>query len=52
MTDWTSFVTSDIMGNLAFSRSWNMMDSRDNRHIIKVISDGVAALNLVSHKQS
>ena len=48
MTEWSAFVTSDIMGNIAFSRNWNMMESVKNRYILPVISQGVAGLNLAS----
>ena len=48
MSEWTAYVTSDIMGEIAFSRSWNIIESKANRHVLKVISQGVAGLNLVS----
>ncbi len=52
MTDWTAFVTSDIMGKITFNRNWNMMKKKENRHMITIISQGVAGLNLVRLKQS
>ena len=47
MSKWTAYVTSDIMGAMTFSQSWNIMESDKNKHILTIISQGVAGLNLV-----
>lgn len=47
MSKWTVYVTSDIMGAITFSQSWNIMESDKNKPILKIISQGVAGLNLV-----
>jgi len=51
ITDWAAYVTSDIMGKITFNCNWNMMENKANRHMIAIISQGVAGLNLVSIEQ-
>ncbi len=51
LTKWTSYVLSDIMGDNTFSRSWTMMESKDNRGILEVLAKGVAGLHMV-HPQT
>ncbi len=50
MTEWIAYVTSDIMGEITFDRSWNPIERDENRHILRIISQGVAGLNLVGDK--
>ncbi len=50
MTEWIAYVTSDIMGEITFDRSWNTIERDENRHILRIISQGVAGLNLVGDK--
>lgn len=51
LTEWTSYVLSDIMGDNTFSHNWNMMESTDNRGILQVLAKGVAGLHMV-HPQT
>ena len=48
MTTLTSYVTSDIMGDMSFSRNWNVLESDENRDIVEFLPQGVAGVNLVS----
>ena len=43
----TSHLMSDIMGDLTFSRNWNMIDSESNRWILSTVHKGVACINMV-----
>lgn len=47
MTKWVSWLMSDIMGDVTFSRNWNLMKSEKNRHIIDVLSVGACLINTV-----
>ena len=47
MTEWTSYVLSDIMGDNTFSHNWNMMDKKENRGILGTLAEGVAGLHMV-----
>ena len=52
LTEWTSYVLSDIMGDNTFSRNWNMMESKDNRGILQVLAKGVAGLHMVNSQNT
>lgn len=52
MTHWTDYLTFDIMGDLCFSRSFDMLDSAENHYMLDVLPAGVQGLNVVSHKFS
>lgn len=52
LTEWTSYVLSDIMGDSTFSRNWNMMESKDNRGILQVLAKGVAGLHMVNSQNT
>ena len=43
----TSYLMSDIMGDLTFSRNWNMLDSESSRWILSTVHKGVACINMV-----
>ena len=47
LTEWSSYVLSDIMGDNTFSRNWNMMESKDNRGVLDILAKGVAGLHMV-----
>jgi hypothetical protein len=48
MTDWTDYLSFDIMGDICFSSSFDMLRSSANRYILKVLPEGVNGLNVVS----
>lgn len=48
MTKWMAYLASDIIGDLTFSRKFNMMESETNRNIPEIIAQGLGGLNLVS----
>lgn len=48
MTRWTDYLTFDIMGDLCFSRSFDMLDSVENHYMLDVLPAGVQGLNIVS----
>ena len=48
MTTWSSRLTFDVMGDVAFGRTFEMLKSETNRYILDIIPDGVHGLNLVS----
>jgi len=47
MSKWISWLMSDIMGDVTFSRNWNLMKSKKNRHIVDVLSVGACLINTV-----
>lgn len=49
MTRWTDYLTFDIMGDLCFSQSFDMLDSPENHYMLEVLPAGVQGLNIVSH---
>ncbi|GAQ42208.1 hypothetical protein AtubIFM55763_003598 [Aspergillus tubingensis] len=40
---------SDIMGDVTFSRHWNMQSSPRNRHILSLMAQGTRGINLAGH---
>lgn len=51
MSRWASYLTFDIMGDLCFSNTFNMMDSSENHYMLDVLPAGVQGLNIVSRLQ-
>lgn len=47
LSRWASYLTFDIMGDVCFSNTFNMLDSSANHYILDVISTGVGGLNMV-----
>lgn len=47
MTPVVGYVTSDIMGDLTFSRNWDMLKSTANRYILELLPRGVLGINMV-----
>ena len=43
-----SYLLSDTMGDVVFSRNWDVLRSEKNRDIIELLQRGVAGVNLVS----
>ncbi len=50
MTKWMSYLSFDTIGDLTFSRNWNLIESEENRNMPGVISQGLGGLNLVSRQ--
>ena len=48
MSIWTGRLMFDIMGDVAFGRSFRMLESDTYRQFLNTLSDGVHGLNLVS----
>ena len=48
MSRWASYLTFDIMGDLCFSNTFNMLDSCENHYMLDVLPAGVQGLNIVS----
>lgn len=51
MSQWPGYLMTDIMGDITFHRNWNMMDSTENRGLLKTLSEGVGGLNMMGHMQ-
>jgi hypothetical protein len=47
MTLLTAYVTSDIMGDVTFSRNWGMLKSEENRFLMELLPKGVLGINIV-----
>lgn len=45
---WASYLTFDIMDDLCFSNTFNMLESPENHYILDVLPAGVQGLNIVS----
>ena len=48
MTKLISYTVSDIMGDVTFSRSWNTLESAENRYALDLLPQGTSGINLVS----
>jgi hypothetical protein len=48
MTNLIAYLVSDIMGDVAFSRSWDLMKNEKNRHMISILHRGTSLINTVS----
>ena len=46
---WTAYLTFDIMGDLCFSQSFQMLDSPKNHYMLDVLPAGVQGLNIVRY---
>ena len=49
LSKWSAFLTSDIQGDITFSRNWNVLKSTENRRIVEVLPQGVGGLILVGY---
>lgn len=47
VTRWAGCLTFDIMGDICFSQSFDMLTREDNRYVLDTLPPGVQALNLV-----
>ena len=48
---WASYLTFDIMGDLCFSNTFNMLESPENHYMLDVLPAGVQGLNIVSQPE-
>lgn len=48
LTRWAGYLTFDIMGDICFSHSFEMMQKEDNRFILDLLPKGVQGMNIVS----
>lgn len=44
----TNYLSFDIMGEVCFGRTFNMLEQPDHRYIVDIVSDGAQCLNTVS----
>jgi hypothetical protein len=51
MAETADYLTFDLMGDFCFGKSFDVMNKVDNRHLLKVISDGIHALSIVSRRK-
>lgn len=42
------YLISDTMGDITFSRNWNVLRHDENRHIVDELPKGVVGIHLVS----
>ena len=47
MTKLVGYLVSDIMGDVTFSRNWNVFENEENRHFVDKLPQGVAGIHLV-----
>ena len=47
MTRWAGYLAFDIMGDVCFSHSFEMLEKDENRYISDVLPRGVQGLNIV-----
>ena len=52
MTRWAGCLTFDIMGDICFSHSFQMLEKEENRYILDVLPRGVQGLNIVCNSSS
>lgn len=46
LTDYAGYLSFDIMGDICFSSSFNMLRSETNRYVLRVLPEGVNGLNV------
>ena len=47
MTKLVGYLVSDIMGDVTFSRNWDVLQNDENRHFVEELPQGVAGIHLV-----
>ncbi|KAA8564223.1 hypothetical protein EYC84_011169 [Monilinia fructicola] len=52
MSKATAYLQADMMGDMTFSRSWEMLRDEENHHILEIISQGALAMNTLGHMRS
>ena len=48
MSKYVGYLVSDIMGDITFSKSWEVQQRPDNRDLLVSLPEGVAGIHLVS----
>lgn len=48
LSEYTSYLSFDIMGQVCFGQSFDTLEKSENRYILNVLSDGAQCLNTVS----
>ncbi|RAL61285.1 hypothetical protein DID88_010364 [Monilinia fructigena] len=48
----TAYLQADMMGDMTFSRTWNMLRDEENHNILEIISQGAFAMNTLGHMRS
>ncbi|KAE9363381.1 cytochrome P450 [Stipitochalara longipes BDJ] len=51
MSKLVSYVMADIMGEMVFSKNWNVLESAENRDIVDFLPEAVGGLILTGHMQ-
>jgi hypothetical protein len=51
MSQWCGWLVNDIMGDITFHRSWNMLTSEENRDILQILNQGVGGLIMVRRSE-
>ena len=51
MSDWANYYTFDVMGDVVFSRNFDMLKNPDNRFVLNVLSEGIKGLYMVGYMQ-
>jgi hypothetical protein len=49
ITNWVNFYSFDVMGDVGFNRSFNMIEKGEEDNVIKVLHDSQAPLSVLAH---
>ena len=49
ITNWVNFYSFDVMGDIGFNRSFGMVESGEEAHVIKLLHDSQAPLSVLAH---
>ncbi|MCJ1237514.1 hypothetical protein MMC14_005500 [Varicellaria rhodocarpa] len=49
MSNYIGYLVSDIMGDITFSRNWDVQKQHTNRHLAEELPRGVAGIHLTGH---
>ncbi|CAN9121715.1 unnamed protein product [Alternaria alternata] len=49
ITSWVNFYSFDVMGDIGFNRSFGMVESGEEAHVIKLLHDSQAPLSVLAH---
>jgi cytochrome P450 len=49
MSEVTSYLSFDIMGEVCFGQTFGMQEHTENRYIVDIVSTGAQCLNTVTH---
>ena len=48
VSDWCSYLTADVLGDLCFGQSFGMLEREENRFVVKVMVDSARLAMIVS----